>query len=189
MKLTTGNKTSDTLLSCLLVLVNLSIVTGIMVRGFLRAQYAAAESSAIATVRTLVRSEKTFKELCIKDEDGDGVGEYGSMEELCRVAQGASNEAGGPPPVLEKSILDGSSDYRFEILVGDENTSGPDAIDASEQFFFVRAWPTENARERDAHRSFFADQSVVIYGKSIAGNPPQPEARQEKPPWPKVLHQ
>lgn len=68
------------------------------------------ETAAISTLRNLHSAQEQFREACRVDEDGDGVGEYGTFLELSGAAT-LRGYAASPEKPIES---DGSEDASIE---------------------------------------------------------------------------
>lgn len=103
------------------------------------------ERSAIASLKCIAAGQEQFKNAAAVDEDGDGVGAYGTLEELggvvaCRGSRIRYEENPFIPRVLGTTDPEGISSkggYRFRLFFP---KAGPAA--AGDSDFLVLAWPT-----------------------------------------------
>jgi hypothetical protein len=113
------------------------------------------QASAIASLRTIVSAQVQFQAELIRDDDGDGVGDFGTLEEL----------AGVEPPLLDSGTASGfNNGYEFTIVVqlgAPEQPAGfvamaiPDAKapKESERYYVdeegtVKPWAKDLSRDR-----------------------------------------
>ena len=66
----------------MIVVAIIAIIAAIAIPGLLRARIASNETACIGTLRTLSTSQAQFQSASIVDQDGDGTGEYGWMQEM-----------------------------------------------------------------------------------------------------------
>jgi hypothetical protein len=128
----------------------------------------ANETAAIATLRNCMSAQAQFQAIGVADQDGDGVGEFGSFLELS-----GATEVGGRGPELNPPVLSGAfrrtsergivtrSGYCFVIylpdVAGDGLTlDGEDAgkvdPDEAERIWCAYAWPLSD--EKGSGRSW-----------------------------------
>ena len=131
---------------------------------FFRARMAANESVAVSVLRNVYDAEEAFKEAKMLDRDGDGLGEYASMDELF-----SEEYMGEDWMTLRKMTLPRHFGYSYAISVGGEDDSGSEDPDACERRFFAAAWPTRY--ERGGRRSFMVDETGVVRGSDTGGQP------------------
>lgn len=113
------------------------------------------------------------------DQDGDGVGEYGTLSELTGVTAPPGRAQG--EATAEGFAADGTrAGYRFVVYLPDAAgkalTVGKEArkadkaaADAQERAFVIYAWPADAAVST---RAFAVDQSGVVYEAPFTGKEP-----------------
>jgi hypothetical protein len=113
------------------------------------------------------------------DQDGDGIGEYGTLAELTGAVAPPGRAQG--EATAEGFAADGSRDgYRFVVylpdaagkalVVGKEGRKADKAVaDAQERSFVIYAWPADAAI---SSRAFAVDQSGVVYEAPYTGKEP-----------------
>jgi len=118
------------------------------------------EAVAVATLHTVSAAEAEFRKAAEVDQDGDGTGEYGFLQELLGLAvrrgtDGKASPAYLPPRLLPVNGVIEKSGYYFRLYVpgdsgsalgftGDETPKpGREAIDLQEKHFVCYAWPKE----------------------------------------------
>ncbi len=160
---------------------------------------AANETSAMATLKMICAAQEQFRATVAVDQDGNGEGEYGFLQELAGTAAFRGNKEGkkADPPFLPQymGFCDPSgrivrNGYFFAVYLPGESSaaaSGSDvpAADAKsaarqEQAYCVYAWPIIYGNT--GRRTFFMNQSGQIFYtyaslKNYGGdNAPAPEA-------------
>jgi hypothetical protein len=169
----------------------------------------AAESTAVATLRELVRAELQFAESAAIDTDRDGRGEHGYLGELTGAARlriDASGRLGHDVlrdpllPVALAAVVDGTAEREGYLLAvflpgpdGSWIAEQPDgggagcavAADRAEQTFRAYAWPLAPGRGR---RAFFVDQRGIVHafanadGRYVGRDQPVPADAVETEP-------
>ena len=155
-----------TLIELMIVVAIIAIIAAIAIPNLMRARLAANESSAIATLRTISSAQETFRSSIIKDQDTDGLGEYGLLSEMCGTVAGPGMAAVASPPFLDPQVGSGNkSGYLFSVRVGPTAVGAgggaiTPAISASEVVYDAFCHPI--AYSRSGNRSFTIDASGVI---------------------------
>ena len=156
-----------TLIELMIVVAIIAIIAAIAIPNLLRARLAANESSAISALRTLSSAEETFRTSGVKDQDGDGLGEYGTLSEMAGLAAIGTGTAVADPPFIDNQLGQGNkSGYTFALSVAGCIT-GVTATNASEIDYFASAWPV--AYSRSGNRTFCIDASGVLRQSDIGG--------------------
>ena len=146
--------------------------------GMSGAKGSAQEASAIGTLRSLTTAQEQFKQQCVVDQDGDGMGEYGTLGELsgldaCRVGGQKMDTSPFIPAVLGVKDAEGRSQkagyyFRLFLPTGTDAArgegSGPaEAAQADADVQEVRwtcyAWPVNPG----GGRTFIANHSGEVY--------------------------
>ena len=97
------------------------------------------EKSAVSSLRTLHWAQGDFRKAAFVDEDGDGIGEFGTAAQLTAKAPLPSGEM-APVPLIQ---LPGA-EIRDGLLVANGyciRTELPDDADGRERRFAAAAWP------------------------------------------------
>ena len=133
------------------------------------------ERGAVASMRIICSAEETFRSAICRDADNDGLGEYGTLEEMAALSPPKGKHDRLDPPFVDELLGKGEKNgYRFALFVGKEgmacDTEGIDKpVDADEVTYYATAWPLEYGRT--GKRSFCMDNSGVIRAKDTGGNP------------------
>lgn len=149
-----------TLIELMIVVVVIIVIAAISIPLLIRQRMASNETSAIAALRTISTSQAVFRNSTTRDDNLDGIGDYGTLAEL-----GAS-PAPGTPGLIDRVLADGiKSGYEFEIEVFPGTDADP------EPRFSAFAFPI--AYNRSGVRNFYVDQENVIrftIGEANAGS-------------------
>jgi hypothetical protein len=140
-----------------------------------------AETAAIATLRNLVSAQEQFRDGKFADENGNGIGEYGSLGELSAGAPVRGDKALDPPLLPGSFRTVGTlgvsrarrSGYWFQFhfalpggktrterLRGGLRAGDLDAA-LAEKFWCAYAWPVKHGLET-GRRTFFVNQEGDI---------------------------
>ncbi len=148
MKTLKGNK-GFTLIELMIVVAIIAIIAAIAIPNLLRSRMSANEASAAGGMRTLSTSEVSFQTAAFVDNDGDGVGDYGTLPEL-----GDPDGGGLTPAFIDPVLATGAKQgYTFVAAV----TFGSLAVPPS---YTINADP--QVAGRSGFRTFFVDESGVI---------------------------
>ena len=160
------------------------------------------ETSAISTLRNISSSQEQFRHAGAVDEDGDGLGEFGTFADLSGGKAPRGRDAVLSPPVLSGAFRTCSllgevtrSGYHIRLWLPAKDGSfvsegrrnvgaGVLDADAAETRWRVYAWPS--AYDVSANRTFYIDEARDIWGTedarySGAGFGPSPGAATPQP--------
>ena len=141
------SRSGFTLIELMVVTLIIAIIVAIAVPLFLRNRIGANESGAIGALRTISSAEIGYQAARIKDEDGDGEGEFGTLEEL-------GNPTEGSEPFIDSSLASGiKQGYRFEVTLVPPSGNIPPSYGA-------RAVPLVDTKT--GVRKFYINQSNVL---------------------------
>jgi len=146
----TGSKRNGfTAVELMIVLEIIMILVVIALPNFLRYRMNANETSAVASIKLLAMSEAAFKASSFFDADGDGEGDYGTLEELAN-----PDGRGETPPFIDADLAKGDkSGYGFIIAI----TTGSPGTSPSYSCIGFPESPTYTGI-----RIFYVDESAVI---------------------------
>jgi prepilin-type N-terminal cleavage/methylation domain-containing protein len=176
-----------TLIELMIVVAIIAIIAAIAIPGLLRARIASNETACIGTLRTLSTSEAQFQSAAIVDQDGDGTGEFGWLQELAGTT-GFRDDAGGlvatpTSPAFITSVLGttaaanagiaGKSGYSFQVWlptdagpatpedVGPPTFTVPDDANNQEVRFCCYGWPSSLGNS--GNRAFVVSQQGEVF--------------------------
>ena len=146
------------------------------------ARLRANEKSAIFYLRTVSSAQETYRASIMKDLDNDGVGEYGTFDELLgwKAAPGASGPAS--PPFLDNGLMGEGGPY-WKSGYDSTLVVGP-AAGGLDCYYFAMATPV--IYKRSGIRSFCVDATGVVRGRDNGGEPGPISAMIGGEPWPEV---
>lgn len=166
-----------TLIELMIVIAIIAVVAAIALPNLLSARLNANETTAIATLRTLLSAQAQFQSRGLADTDLDGVGEFGSIGEMSAVV-GVRGGRTLMPPVLSSSFrsINGNGEvaghgYLYRLFLPDITGAGlgevagggsPAGIDPDlcETTWCCYAWPGNY--EMSGQRTFFISQAGEI---------------------------
>lgn len=129
-----------------------------------------AEKTAVSTLRTLHWAQGSFREHRFVDDDGDGIGEFGTMLQLA----GTGPLRNGKP--IEASLVPmAGSQFAGEVLVAGGfcfRYDLPEGPDARERRFVAYGWPVVAAA---GHKLFCINQDEDILESANAAGYVGPE--------------
>jgi len=74
-----------TLIELMIVVAIIAIIAAIAIPSLISSRIASYETGAAGTLRSLAAAQSTFVARCLVDQDGDGAGEYGFLQEMTGV--------------------------------------------------------------------------------------------------------
>ncbi len=135
------------------------------------------ESAAVSTLRAIHTAQQTFRSNALRDEDGDGDGEYGFLGELLGQPREGEKRARSATPLVSGGFQRQGRDYtrggyRFRVYlpaedgspVGEhEKTARLQRVDGdlSETVMVALAWPV--SRGMSGHRAFYLDAEGRLF--------------------------
>jgi len=146
---TVHNKQGFTLIELMIVVAIIAIIAAIAIPNLLRSRMSANEAGAAGAMRTISTGEVGFQTAGFVDNDGDGVGDYGTLAEL------ADPDGGGATPPYIDTVLGGGVKHGYTFtdnVTFGSNTTMPQ--------YNVTAVP--QVAGRTGFRQFWVDESGVI---------------------------
>lgn len=135
------------------------------------------ESAAVSTLRAIQTAQQTFRSNALRDEDGDGEGEYGFLGELLGQPRPGEKRARSATPLVSGGFQRQGRDYarggyRFRVYlpaedgspVGEhEKTARLERVDGdlAETVVVVLAWPV--SKGMSGHRAFYLDAEGRLF--------------------------
>lgn len=183
-----------TLIEMMVVVAIIAVIAAIVVPNLLSARLSSNETSAIATLRTLIAAQAAFQRTTTADGNGNGVGEFGTFGELS-AAVGVRGNTILRPPVLSTAFreVNGNGEiaragYQFALYLPDGTGLGlpevpgggaPAGIDpdVAETTWCCYAWPTNHGSS--GSRTFYVSQAgdlVFTDAAAYSGTGNGPEA-------------
>jgi type IV pilus assembly protein PilA len=137
-----------TLIELMIVVAIIAIIAAIAIPSLLRSRMSANEAGAIGSLRTISSGEVSFQAACYQDADNDGVGDYGTLEQL----QDPDGAAGVPGYIDEVLAAGSKHGYAFAVVTvaGGGGTPPTYTCNADPQ------------SPQSGRRTFFLDESGVI---------------------------
>jgi prepilin-type N-terminal cleavage/methylation domain-containing protein len=185
-----------TLIELMIVIAIIGIIAAIAIPNLVSARLNSNEAAAIATVRSIVTAQSQFQTGSRADENGNGLGEYGTLGEM---SGGVPLRGGGTlvPPVLSTAFRTvnangevGRSGYLFAMWLPDAAGDGVAELagggasptvdpDLAEVAWCCYAWPANHGGS--GNRTFFVNQGGDIVATedpaySGSGNGPDASA-------------
>ncbi len=159
----------------------ISVIAALAIPSLIRSRMVSNESAAIACLHTMVTAEQEFRTGAEVDEDADGAGEFGFLQEIAGTELPRGRVHIIDPPYVAGSLTAKTaigvaikSGYFFKIyLPGDGGTVLEEAegvplprcvgtgINSQELYFVCYAWPMDSGRS--GTRAFVVSESGVIF--------------------------
>jgi prepilin-type N-terminal cleavage/methylation domain-containing protein len=169
-----------TLIELMIVVAIIAIIAAIAIPSLISSRIASYETAAAGTLRSLAAAETTFAVRCIVDQDGDGAGEYGYLQELTGyviprgrnivlpAGQGISSALGK----VDANGISAKSGYCFQVWlptggVAESETGGgvpvADSAKANvqETRWMAYSWPVDHGST--GYRVFAVNQQAEVY--------------------------
>ena len=168
-----------TLIELLLVVAIIAVLAAIAMPSLLRSKITANETSAIATLRTLYVAQEQFRSACIVDQNGNGAGEYGFLQELAgdevprtRASALRTGEFVSQTLGATSGGIAAKSGYHFLVYLPNAadgaiaETDGPAAsvpanAPVQEIAWVCYAWPVN--RGTSGNRAFVVNQQGLVF--------------------------
>jgi prepilin-type N-terminal cleavage/methylation domain-containing protein len=117
-----------TLIELMIVVAIIAIIAAIAIPGLLRAKISTNEGSAIGSLRSMASSEAQFQSNTNVDQDTDGTGEFGTLNEITGSHNRRDNQNGNAIPPMNPAALTASlgctsanyatkSGYYFRVFI------------------------------------------------------------------------
>ncbi len=182
-----------TLIELMIVIAIIAIIAAIAIPNLVSARLNSNETSAIATMRSIVTAQSQFQTASRADENNNGVGEYGTFGEMSGMV-GVRGGAVLVPPVLATAFRTVNANgevsrtgYIYAIWLPDITGDGVAEVaggganptvdpDLAETTWCCYAWPANHGSS--GNRTFFVNQRGDILAADdptytgSAGGPP-----------------
>ncbi len=138
-----------TLIELMIVVAIIAIIAAVAIPNLLRSRMSANEAGAAGAMHTIATGEVGFQTAGFIDNDGDGVGDYGSL-----VQMGDPDGAGATPPFIDNVLGNGQKhgfNFTTNVTLGSATT---------QPAYTCTAVPA--AAGRTGYRQYFVDESGVI---------------------------
>ncbi|MFO0985393.1 MAG: prepilin-type N-terminal cleavage/methylation domain-containing protein [Planctomycetota bacterium] len=151
-----------TLIELMVVVAVISVIASIALPNLLASRITANESSAIATMRSVITANAQFRSQVAIDRNQNGNGEYAFMAEMAGVVNKRDTLTPNQPPTLPRKLgivnqgVVNSAGYFFELYLpgpngvpvpeapsGGEANPGDVADDLAEAHWVLYAWPVD----------------------------------------------
>ena len=151
-----------------------------------RVRPATPYGAAVSILRIIGSAGETFRSGVVKDEDGDGIGEYGTLREMGGLDPLPGSGVPCEPPFIPSDFASSwAHGYSVSLALGTEACTEITDVNAAEIAYFVTAWPVKYSKgDRYSRKSLVVDQSGVIRAKDNGGLPGTCEAIAGEKPWP-----
>lgn len=147
------------------------------------------ESAAISTLRALSCAQEAFRTAALRDQDNDGLGEYGTLDMLM----------GREPPMPGADMADillpmfrtlgippeSKWAYHYALYLGESACGGLSGVESEERDYFLTAWPKRYGV--NAKKSFCVDYSGTVQGSDVGGREATCEDMTGPNQWPIVV--
>jgi prepilin-type N-terminal cleavage/methylation domain-containing protein len=168
-----------TLIELMIVVAVITVIASIALPNLLASRITANESSAIATLRSVVTANAQMRSQCAIDRNQNGVGEYGFMAEMAGTVPKRDTATPNQPPTLPRKLgivnqsVVNSAGYFFELYlpglngvpISEAPNGGEGAIvddPLSEGYWVCYAWPVSyNGTGRRAFASGAAGDIIA----------------------------
>jgi len=173
-----------TLIELMIVVAIIAIIAAIAIPSLISSRIASYETAAAGTLRSLAAAQSTFVSRCIVDQDGDGAGEYGFLQELAgAVAPRGRAAALAPGEVFSAAMgnvnangVASKSGYAYIVYLptasGTATTESAGSVPAAnaananvqETRWVAYAWPMDYGST--GYRCFAVNQQAEVYQAS-----------------------
>jgi len=138
-----------TLIELMIVVGVIGLIATMALPMLMRSRMSTNESTAVASLRTVLNAETQFQAAVFVDADSDNVGDFAALSGATSLA----NPAAGTEPFIDEVLADGSKNGYIYVIVVDNAGAGDEA-------FTCTARPVTYGRT--GVRSFFIDESGVV---------------------------
>jgi prepilin-type N-terminal cleavage/methylation domain-containing protein len=177
-----------TLIELMIVIAIIAIIAMIAIPNLLSSRIVANETSTIGTLRSLASSQAQFQARQIVDQDSDGLGEYGFLQELAGGVVPRGGVAVLLPPTISQSLanvdaaglatksgytivmfLPGGAGAEIQEPAGGGAFPGPNAADANVQEVNWCAYAVPAGIRTTGNRTFVINQQAHVYATANVG--------------------
>ena len=176
-----------TLIELMIVIAIIAIIALIAIPNLLSSRLVANETSTIGSLRSLASAQAEFQARQIVDQDSDGLGEYGFLQELAGSVFPRGAAAAIDPPSISQTLgnvdaagITSKSGYAYVLfLPGGGGAAimepplgafpGPVPADSNEQEIKWACYAIPMAVRNTGSRAFIINQQSEVYSTSNAG--------------------
>lgn len=165
-------------------LLSLSFIAILIYQGIINAIIHSNEGHTVGNLRSISTALSQFQAQCIVDQDRDGIGEYGFLQEVSGVVKGRSGkQVSSSEPWLLKNFSNGIENsgivqkdgYYYLLYLPGKNGSGREIfplkketdssiIDQQENYWICYAWPVDYGYT--GIRAYCIDIGAEVHGTS-----------------------
>jgi prepilin-type N-terminal cleavage/methylation domain-containing protein len=182
-----GSRAGFTLIELMIVIAIIAIIALIAIPNLFSSRIVANETSAIGSLRSLASAQAEFQARHIVDQDNDGLGEYGFLQELTAAVVPRGFGGALDPPVLSQTLgnadamgLITKSGYAFVLfLPGAGNAEinepaagafpGSVAANANEQEIKYACYAVPAQIRSTGNRAFVVNQQASVFSTANLG--------------------
>jgi prepilin-type N-terminal cleavage/methylation domain-containing protein len=177
-----------TLIELMIVIAIIAIIALIAIPNLLSSRLVANETSTVGTLRSLASSQAEFQARQIVDQDADGLGEYGFLQELAGAVIPRGGVAALDPPSISQALgnvdaaglatksgfvlimfLPGGAGAEIQEPAGGGAFPGANPVDANFQETRWCCYGIPSTVRNTGNRAFVINQQAEVYATTNVG--------------------